>query len=56
MTNKLISQLSPEGTSFFIVADVLLGVVTLMDSGSVSEQPSFLVVHVKTFKLINAVR
>lgn len=40
MTNKLISQLSPDGTSFVIVVDVVLGVVDLMDSGSVSEQSS----------------
>lgn len=32
--DKLISQ-SPEGISFVIMADVLLGVVALMDSGSV---------------------
>ena len=40
MTNKLISQLSPEGTSFVIMADVLLRALALMDSGSLSKHPN----------------
>lgn len=39
VTNELISQLSPEVTSFVIVADLLLGVVAVMDSGSASKRP-----------------
>lgn len=39
VTNRLISQLSPPVTSFVIVADALLAVVAVMDSGSASQTP-----------------
>lgn len=63
MTNKLISQLTPEGTSFVICVTCCSGLwhwLTLLQYPNTQTEvvfhSRFLLVHVKAFNLMNAMR